>query len=487
MTTTINLRKLLHRKAWEFCTPSPSNTAAGAFFLGDKSGLLPADDANYLINGTSSIWNYNAEQDAWIQVPSSGIAGTFGSGSCGEFRALGAPGGTIQNTATGGSTTTIITNRTIVRDIRGCKIRIVGGSGAGYEGKIESNTIGANAVITVTPAASVAFDATTVYQIWSGSVWFFNAGSGAVGFAVYDRATNAWTQKSVTGLPTSWGTTGQLVSTGSAEGAFETGTSTGSNTTTTLINSAKSWPTNAYANAQVRIVSGTGAGQVRTVASNTATTLTVSAAWTVTPDATSVYSIEGNDDYMYLLGNNSANMYRYTISTNTWVTITPVAARGGVVGGGGTADWINSVADPDWQGAQGKPLMQTGALVKQNGRYIYSFRGAGSSALDVYDISANTWIANTYGGQMETFNTGSCSVDWNGNIYIQKEGTGRIFRFNVEKNYIEAFATNAYPQSTTVDGDKLVVLPYIDGATTVPFLYVIQHSRTELLRMIVIG
>ena len=64
-------------------------------------------------------------------------------------------------------------------------------------------------------------------------------------------------------------------------------------TTTTLSDSTKTWTTNAYASASVRIVSGTGVGQVRTISSNTATQLTVSTAWTTTPTTSSVYSIEG--------------------------------------------------------------------------------------------------------------------------------------------------------------------------------------------------
>ncbi len=44
----------------------------------------------------------------------------------------------------------------------------------------------------------------------------------------------------------------------------------------------------------VLIVSGTGAGQLRTIASNSAHQLTVTAAWTTIPDATSVYAFQGD-------------------------------------------------------------------------------------------------------------------------------------------------------------------------------------------------
>lgn len=64
-------------------------------------------------------------------------------------------------------------------------------------------------------------------------------------------------------------------------------------TTTTITDSAKSLTTNALAGRVVRIISGTGSGQSGTVASNTATVITLSAALTTAPDATSKYVIEG--------------------------------------------------------------------------------------------------------------------------------------------------------------------------------------------------
>ena len=446
---------------------------------------MPQRDCNYLVAGVSAIYNYNADEDAWALLPASGATGTFAAGACGEFRALGAMGGLQDQTATAGTTTTLTTNKIIIRNLVGSKIRVISGAGVGYEGTVASNTIGANSVITVTPASSVAFNSTTVFRVWSGSLWFFNAGTAAVGFSVYDRATNAWTTKSVTNLPTAWGTTGQLVSTESLAGTFETGTSTGSNTTTTLNNTGKSWPVNAYTNYQVRITGGTGIGQIRTIASNTATALTVSVAWTVTPDATSVYAVEGNDDFFYLLGNAATTLYKFVVSTNTWSTISPGSARGGAAGAGVTANWVNAVQDTDWADATGK-LLTTG-VYKQNGRYIYSFRGGAANSLDIYDIAANTWVsAVDYGGRGETFTTGSSSTIFDGNIYIAKEATGRLFKFDVAQHTLGGLTTNLHPQSTATDGGKLLVIPYVDGSTKLPYLYVLQHTRVEMLRMMLV-
>ena len=353
----------------------------------------------------------------------------------------------------------------------------------------EPTSTGGSAVITVSPASSVAFDNTTVFQILSGSVWVFCPGSGAVGFSVYDRATNAWTARSVTGLPTVWATDGKLIATpdlpsGPGGIGFVNGTAT-AGAASTLTDWTESWPVNGWTNYQVRIVSGTGAGQIRTISSNTATALTVSSAWTVNPDVTSVYRIEGNSDYLYLLGNGSANMFRYSRSTNTWSMLSPVSARGAAPGAGLTACWIDGVEDTRWSG-ETYPT-HSGAMSCQNGRYIYSFRGGASNALDVYDIAANTWISNlAYGMQNETFTTGSCAVDLGGFIYIQKDATGRIYKFDVAKNYLTPFTYNPVPQGAAVVGDKMFMTTYKEGASKVLYLYTLGNTRSELTRWVVI-
>jgi hypothetical protein len=370
---------------------------------------------------------------------------------------------------------------------------VVGGAGAGYQGTIKSNTLGANSVVTVSVASGVAFSNTTQYRLFSGSFWFMNAGTSAVGFSVYDRATNAWTARAVANLPTSWGTDAQLLSTPgrtSNKGlGFVNGTATAGAATTITLEAGKVFLLNQWANAQVRIVSGTGAGQIRTIASNTAGAsplLTVCAAWTTNPDATSIYRIEGNDDFFYLLGNNTVTMYRFSISANTWTVLAPGAARAGAMGAGGTADWIDGVQASDWtDGSYGAHYTTT--MVHQNGRYIYSFRGGASNVMDVYDIAANTWISNVlYGQQMETFGAGTCSVDLDGAIHLQKDATGRIYRFDVSKNVLEPFAVNPIPQGAAIAGDKMFMTTLRDGATEVNFLYTLGNTRSELTRWVVI-
>lgn len=484
MAITINLRKLLHRKAWEFATSAPSITNSGSWIDGDKSDLIPGHDSTYFVNGVNGIYNYNSDQDSWIQIPSSGISGSYSAGACGEFIPTGMLGGSSTSTATAGTTTTLTSTRTIVMSMKDITLRVVSGTGVGYEGTITGNTLGTNAILTVSPASTVAFDSTTTFQVFSGSLWFFNAGTTSVGFSVYDRVTNAWTAKSVANLPTAWGTNGQLVGTPAFAGVFMTGTITAG--ASSSITSTKTLLLNQYANYQIRINAGTGKGQIRQVASNTAganSVFTVSAAWTVVPDATSVFVLEGNADSFYLLGNNQAVVYKYSISANTWATVTPTAARSANQGAGGMADWIDQV--PEWTESTILQNHIGTSVQRQNGRYIYSFRGQGSSGLDIYDIALNTWYSSiSYGNQTEVFNTGACSVDIDGSILIQKDTSGRFFRFDVARHVLEPYATNVYPQGTLAEGDKLFIQTYKEGGNKVHFLYSMLHSRNELMRIL---
>ena len=71
---------------------------------------------------------------------------------------------------------------------------------------------------------------------------------------------------------------------------FDGGTAT-SATATTITDSSKSWTTDFWAGGFVYIREGTGAGNIRTISSNTADTITVSSDFSTTPDTSSKYVI----------------------------------------------------------------------------------------------------------------------------------------------------------------------------------------------------
>jgi len=282
MATTNGNRKILDLKRWEFCSPAPLNTAAAHFVVSSRHYR----QQQMLVTSNTAVYLYNPLEDAWITLPSPALAGTFGAGACGVAGSF-STGTTVAAsslTATAGTTISITTNQTLARDLRGYSVYFVGGTNAGKLKTIASNTIGANAVITFEGAAeATAFDATSQYRLMTPVFYVLGAGTRAsASFRKYCFATNSWTTLAQTGLPASVGTDGRLVSTpawiDSGFKSFATGTAT-AGASTTLTNSAKNWATNQWKNYQIRITAGTGAGQIRTVDSNTGTVITVSSAW----------------------------------------------------------------------------------------------------------------------------------------------------------------------------------------------------------------
>jgi len=85
------------------------------------------------------------------------------------------------------------------------------------------------------------------------------------------------------------------------------GYSSGGNTASTLWDTSKSWPTNAYATTSdgaysVKIILGTGVGEIHPIKTNTATTLTLADTdtWTAIPDSSSLFFIIRNKTFTVL-------------------------------------------------------------------------------------------------------------------------------------------------------------------------------------------
>ena len=473
MTTTQNNRKILHRKEWEMMTPAPVASSAGSFIIKDH---LWIKRTTLFVSSATIQYLYWVDEDGWELTPSMSLAGTFGAGACGEWWLW---SNTL--TANGWSTTTVTTTTSINNGMLGQTIRFLTWSQAGKEVTVTAVDIipwGTN-TITFTPALSGAIVNTDTFACNTGRYYVLNAGTVAAGiFKSIDPITGVVTSLGTTGLPTSIGTECRLKSTPSYVGAYATWTAT-SATSTTLVNSAKTWATNQWCNYQVRITAGTWIGQIRTITSNTWTTLTVPT-WTVTPDATSVYAIEANDDFIYLLGNNAVTMYRYSISGNTWTTLAPTTARAAAPVAGCGANWIGKSGNATWADESNI----------RDGRYIYSFRGGASSAMDRFDIAGGTagagaWANIAYVGAAETFTTWSGYDVQGGDIYIRKDATNRFFRYSTVWNNLYPFSTNQYPDGAAVAWDKLFSARYTDGATNIDWLYSLRNSGTELHRIMI--
>lgn len=92
----------------------------------------------------------------------------------------------------------------------------------------------------------------------------------------------------------------------------------------TLTDGGKAWTVNGWAGGYVGIIKGTGAGQVRTIASNTGTELTVTVNWGVNPDATSMYiivmsTIDGSATVGLQNTPNNLSVYGFRWTNTTYV------------------------------------------------------------------------------------------------------------------------------------------------------------------------
>jgi hypothetical protein len=257
-------------------------------------------------------------------------------------------------------------------------------------------------------------------------------------------------------------------------------------TTTITISAGTPWTASQWINYQVRCVAGTGAGQTSVITSNTTSQLTFGAV-TTGFDNTSRYVIEPDDNAFFFLGGAAVTLFKYSISGNTWTTVSPGSARAGAPGAGMSANYVNDVNDINWVGVgtAGGP----GGARRQNGRFIYSFRGGASSTLDIYDIPANTWYsAHSYGGSSnETFTTGSVWCDHLGSIFGQQNVTGRFFKFTVLRNEMQPFSTCNITQSTAIAGARLVHDEYVDPTNGKEFLFLtfIPSTSSQIQRLVI--
>ncbi len=465
---TQNNKPLLHRKEWQFQTPAPVASAAAMFFCVD-----PEQRNNLALYVTSATvqYLYHHDEDAFVQIPSGALAGAFGAGACGTVARW---SNTV--TANGGSTTAATTAAAITGLCIGRTVRFLTGLNAGVEATITGAIINIGGTSTIQFAAlGSAVANTDTFIVDTGTAYVMNAGTIAAGiWRSYDFLTGTWTSLTTTNLPATWGTDGALVATPSGD-VLASGTAT-SGSTTTLVNSGKSWATNQWANFRVRITAGTGKGQVASITTNTGTTLTLPTLGTAL-DATSQYVIEGNDDYLYLLGNNAVTMYRFSRSANAWTVLAPTTARAAAPVAGMTADWVGQTGDANW-------ALETAV---QDGRYIYSFRGGAAGTLDRYDIAGGTagagaWANIAYPGLQETFTTGTSSARSGRYIYLRKDGTNRYFKFSVRGGYLEPLSTNLFADGAGVLGRKIWVKDY-DGTGVLKWLYALRNSGTELHRL----
>jgi hypothetical protein len=173
----------------------------------------------------------------------------------------------------------------------------------------------------------------------------------------------------------------------------------------------------------------------------------------------STYNVAGNDDYIYLIGNNATPFYRYSIAGNSWsVMANPILSAPGA----------------------GCHLCWTWGF---NADKLYALRGGASYSIYCYSIGTPGWTTITYYPGSETFTTGSsCAYDTLNRIYIQKDATHRQYYFQLDEGKMYPGGMYPYTSGTAMAGDGLVFIKTVDGAT---YLYYRRQSGTEFFRMLI--
>ncbi len=482
----------------------PANMVAGSITAYDKSGRLN-NKVMMSFSATVQII-YDPTVNSHVQIPAPTRSGTWGAGNAGYMRTISAPNGNVEISATGGSVplganVTINTALTIVNGKAGlgARFRVHAGVGKGAQGYVKSIVYGANAKLDLVCDTGYEFsaapDTTTKFKIWAGSYWDITAGViGANTFNCYDFLTNAWTARSQTNLPATIGTDSFLLACGSATGAEGAGYSAGtvlSATTTTITPTAADltkWNASSnganWANMQIRMTSGTQRGETKKITGYVvATGVFTFAAMAGAPAANDTFIIEGLDDSLIYGGSGAVGLIEYTPTANTWAALpAPTVARGGIPASGCCATaWID---DCDaWKESTGiayKPHYST-TIIRQNGRYLYAFRGGASVILDVFDRAANTWINDiSYGNRgSETFTGGSCSCDQDGHIHIFKENTGRRFDFDVEQNTLTQAPRTNTPQGNAAVSKRMFMTKFMDNSGNQLARWALYHAASS--------
>lgn len=188
----------------------------------------------------------------------------------------------------------------------------------GSAGTVESVTL------TVDTPWDTLPDSNSRFQIVGGVIWLVSSAGSASGVWIqaYDIITDTWYTKSSIGhsFNGSYATDFAIDHMFESAGTWEANSPVTSATYRSLTNSAATMAVDTYANFAVKILSGPGAGQVRRIVANTATTLWICREWDVLPTTSSVFSIVPDYDKIWMIGGGNAYMWQYSIEADMWAT-----------------------------------------------------------------------------------------------------------------------------------------------------------------------
>lgn len=167
-----------------------------------------------------------------------------------------------------------------------------------------------------------------------------------------------------------------------------------------------------------------------------------------------------SDDFLYIVGGNTANAgaltiytYRYTISTGT---VAAMAVRGGALGDGCTLNWLSKWPDR-----------------------VYGRRGGGVANFDVYSIVGNAWVDAAPVPNDETYVIGDSAVSSEFlNMIVFYKG-GRLLVFNPHFGQTSQVGQVYGDDGTGYRGMPICLSRVIQDL----FFYALPHGQSVLQRV----
>lgn len=264
--------------------------------------------------------------------------------------------------------------------------------------------------------------------------WFTTAApvaaSGLATMVAMEIASNTadtLTFKTATTAPTN-SVSRYLITERRAVGGAESGIATGTQSTTTLQDTSKSWASNQWAGYRVKFLSGSGQTVEIPITSNTSNTLSFTA--TTAPVAASTsYTILGR-----LVHNVGSNL-----------------------------SWGFGISDDT-----------------KKGKYLVCPRGSGFNGFDRLDLTTDTWEMISTSPISETLNTGTmCAYDGGDRVYFTKEATLRLYYLDLNTLKIQGAGQAPYIAGTAIVGNRMEIF---ETEERLKYLWMNRHSAQDVFR-----
>ena len=171
------------------------------------------------------------------------------------------------------------------------------------------------------------------------------------------------------------------------------------------------------------------------------------------------------------------NWAEASIASNTSTSITLSAALGFTPALGG---FINVLEISfTGQGVSLEYLYNTSVL--QKGRYLFALRGGNTNHMMRYDMALGTWEILNQIPNADLYTIGSMTAyDGDDRVYFHQTQSGRIHYYDFKDNNVYTHGIIPYGMGTATIGSKLCISKTEDG---IKFLYIPRHSATEFWRV----